>query len=73
MKYEYDASGEKCPLPLVKLRVMLKKMKAGDCCQLLLTDSGSKSDIPKFLQKLGHHVVIKERDNDVQELIIQIR
>ena len=59
MNYEYDANKDKCPLPLVKLRVILKKMVAGDTCLLTIKDSGSKQDILRnvtttvtvFLQK----------------------
>ena len=54
MIFEYDASGEKCPLPLVNLRLLLKKMKQGDVCILTITDKGSIEDIPKLLSKLGY-------------------
>jgi tRNA 2-thiouridine synthesizing protein A len=54
MVYEYDATDEKCPLPLVKTRLLLKKLKAGDTCILRLGDKGSKSDIPKLLIKQGY-------------------
>ena len=54
MVYEYDATDEKCPLPLVKTRLLLKKLKAGDTCILRLNDKGSKSDIPKLLIKQGY-------------------
>lgn len=30
MIFEYDASDEKCPLPLVNLRLRLQKMQMGD-------------------------------------------
>jgi TusA-related sulfurtransferase len=54
MIFEYDASGEKCPLPLVNLRLLLKKMQQGDVCILTITDKGSIEDIPKLLSKLGY-------------------
>jgi TusA-related sulfurtransferase len=54
MIFEYDASGDKCPLPLVNLRLLLKKMQQGDVCILTITDKGSIEDIPKLLSKLGY-------------------
>lgn len=50
----YDARLDKCPLPLVKLRQMLKKMQNGDHCIIQIADPGSKKDIPKLLKKYGY-------------------
>lgn len=55
MIFEYDASDDKCPLPLVNLRLLLKKMQKGDLCILTIADKGSTEDIPKLLNKLGYH------------------
>jgi len=55
MKFQYDARREKCPLPLVKLRLLLKKMQDDDVCVIQLSDSGSIEDIPKLLVKLGYY------------------
>lgn len=54
MIFEYDASNEKCPLPLVNSRLLLKKMQKGDTCILTIADKGSIEDIPKLLNKLGY-------------------
>lgn len=70
MIFKYDASKEKCPLPLVKLRLILKKMQAGDVCVLLVRDIGSKADIPKLLRKLGYCFNQSSIDNNVIEFTI---
>lgn len=54
MIFEYDASEEKCPLPLVNLRLRLKKMQHDDICIFTIADKGSIQDIPKLLDKLGY-------------------
>lgn len=54
MIFEYDASDEKCPLPLVNLRLLLKKQLKGDLCIFTIADKGSIEDIPKLLNKLGY-------------------
>jgi len=70
MNFQYDASQEKCPLPLVNLRLILKKMKAEDVCVLKIRDSGSKESIPKLLSKLGYCYHQSPIDNNVVEITI---
>jgi len=70
MIFQYDARNEKCPLPLVNLRLILKKMKLGDVCVLKVRDSGSKEDIPKLLKKLGYGYNQSTIDNGVVEITI---
>lgn len=70
MQFEYDASQDACPLPLVKLRVILKKMTVNDTCMIRIADKGSKQDIPKLLTQLGYHFTRAQIDSQVVELII---
>lgn len=67
MHYHYDATQDKCPLPLVKLRVILKKMREGDECFISIADKGSKSDIPKLLHKQGYTFM----KNDISPSVIE--
>ncbi len=73
MIYEYDATLDKCPLPLVKLRVILKKMADKDSCIIRIADKGSKSDIPKLLDQQKYCFTVKELVGDVVELHIYNR
>jgi TusA-related sulfurtransferase len=70
MIYEYDASAEKCPVPLVKLRLILKQMTKDDCCLLKISDPGSLTDIPKLLTKKGYNYNINWLNDSVLELFI---
>jgi len=70
MIYKYDASAEKCPVPLVQLRLLLKKMSKNDCCILKISDPGSLSDIPKLLTKKGYTYKKNWLNNTVLELLI---
>ncbi len=70
MIFQYDASQEKCPVPLVNLRLILKKMQQGDTCIIKLSDEGSKNDIPKLLIKLGYCFDQSIIDTSVVEIII---
>jgi TusA-related sulfurtransferase len=71
MIFEYDASDEKCPLPLVNLRVLLKKIEKGDLCKLTIADKGSMEDIPKLLNKLGYRYNQSLIDNGKIVITIQ--
>ena len=70
MIYYYDGSNEKCPLPLVNLRLIIKKMRKGDFCQIKVRDTGSKEDIPKLLSKLGYCYNQNPIDNGAVEITI---
>ncbi len=71
MIYQYDATKDKCPLPLVKMRLMLKKMTDEDSCIISIADEGSKSDIPKYLQEKGFQYSVRQLPSSVIELHIK--
>ena len=73
MLYEYDATNEQCPVPLVNLRLLLNKMNAGDHCIIRLSDQGSKQDIPALLHKKGFCFQQKNITKDIIELTITMR
>jgi len=70
MIYHYDGNKEKCPVPLVNLRLILKKMQKGDVCIIKLRDSGSKEDIPKLLGNLNYCYKQNSIDSNVVEITI---
>ena len=67
---QLDLSTYTCPLPLIKVKLWLKQAELGSEISVLLTDPGSRQDIPKFLVSLGHTVV--ELENSALILRIQI-
>jgi len=48
-----DCRGFSCPMPLLKTKKALKKMKPGKILEVLGTDPGSKNDIPGYTNKHG--------------------
>ncbi len=70
MIYEYDARSEKCPVPLVQLRLLLKKMSDSDFCLLKISDQGSIQDIPKLLTKQGYTYKQSWLEKNTLELFI---
>jgi tRNA 2-thiouridine synthesizing protein A len=70
MIYEYDARSETCPVPLVQLRLLLKKMSNTDFCLLKISDQGSIKDIPKLLTKHGYAYKQSWLEKNTLELFI---
>ncbi|WP_286235518.1 sulfurtransferase TusA family protein [Thalassotalea sediminis] len=70
MIYQYDGSKDKCPLPLVKMRVLLKKLTADDVCIIQISDPSSLIDIPKFLQSKGYDFQLSLVNSKVTEIRI---
>jgi len=71
MIYKYDGLGEKCPVPLIQLRLLLKKMLVDDECIITLNDVGSLQDIPKLLTKQGYQYVKQIDDNGIVKISIK--
>ena len=71
MIYKYDGTAEKCPVPLIQLRLLLKKMIIGDECIIKVTDKGSLQDIPKLLTKKGYQFIESLRDDGIVQINIK--
>lgn len=60
-----DARGLACPLPLLRAKVALNGMNAGQVLYLTATDAGSQRDIIRFAQLAGHDLLqAQERDGE---------
>ena len=52
-----DARGSFCPGPLMELIRATREAQAGDVIAVLSADGGSRTDIPKWVEKAGHRMV----------------
>jgi tRNA 2-thiouridine synthesizing protein A len=52
-----DASGLTCPLPLLRLRQALHHMTIGQQVRLLTTDPISQTDIRRYCELSGQHLL----------------
>ncbi|NMT63850.1 sulfurtransferase TusA family protein [Marinobacter orientalis] len=52
-----DASGLRCPMPLLKTKLELNSMAPGQELEVIATDAGSARDIPAFLRLSCHELV----------------
>jgi TusA-related sulfurtransferase len=56
-----DARDTFCPGPLMELISYMKHASVGDQLELLSTDQGSASDIPEWINKVGHDMISIEK------------
>ena len=52
-----DARGSFCPGPLMELIRGIRQAKIGELIEVWSSDSGSRRDIPFWVQKAGHQMV----------------
>lgn len=52
-----DTCGTRCPVPLLRAKVALKQLQAGEFLQVLATDPGAKVDFDAMLRHLPHELV----------------
>jgi tRNA 2-thiouridine synthesizing protein A len=58
-----DASGLRCPEPLMVVRNRLMDMESGQIIQVLATDPSTSWDFPNFCKFL-HHELLKSEENE---------
>ncbi len=65
--FEVDASGLNCPLPLLRLKKMLKEMESGDVVKVIATDPAAHLDFGVYSDQSGHRIVhfIKKSDKQI--------
>jgi len=66
-----DARGAFCPGPLMELIAALKLAAIGDEVEILSSDQGSISDIPEWVNKVGHHMVGVTRHEGYAALVVR--
>jgi tRNA 2-thiouridine synthesizing protein A len=68
-----DARGSFCPGPLMELIRAIREGSVGDVIDVYSSDSGSRVDIPKWVEKAGHGLIgITARDG-YDEIIVEKR
>jgi tRNA 2-thiouridine synthesizing protein A len=66
-----DARGSFCPGPLMELIRAIREGQVGDVIAVLSSDSGSKTDIPKWVAKAGHRLIALENLDDYDRIVIE--
>ncbi len=69
IEYNLDMKGMRCPIPVIKAKNIIKKMKSGESFELISDDMGVKEDIPSLLRTMGCTYDLKEEGKDMVFLI----
>jgi len=66
-----DARGSYCPGPLMELIRAIREGQIGDVIAVYSSDKGSKTDIPKWIEKAGHRLIALEARDGYDEIIVE--
>lgn len=53
---EIDASGLKCPMPILKCKKAMSEIKTGETLKLITTDPSAPKDIQAFCKQTSHEL-----------------
>ena len=66
-----DARDTFCPGPLMELITYMKQANVGDTLELLSTDKGTASDVPEWINKVGHEMISSEKVDEVWHIKVR--
>ena len=66
-----DARGSFCPGPLMELIRAIRESQVGDVIAVSSSDKGSKTDIPKWVEKAGHRLIGVFGREGYDEIIVE--
>jgi tRNA 2-thiouridine synthesizing protein A len=66
-----DARGSFCPGPLMELIRAIREGGPGQIIAVYSSDSGSRIDIPKWVEKAGHRLVGVEARDGYDEIVVE--
>ena len=58
-----DARGTACPGPLLEAKKAIGSINPGDVMEILSSDEGTKSDVPKWCAKQGYEYLGAKEEN----------
>ncbi|MCK4677065.1 MAG: sulfurtransferase TusA family protein [Bacteroidales bacterium] len=67
-----DCKGLSCPMPMLKVAKAMKGLQSGQVLEMIGTDPGTKSDLPRWCDKTGNTLLeISELPGGVSRYIIK--
>ncbi len=66
-----DARGSYCPGPLMELIRAIRESAVGDVIAVWSSDSGSRNDIPKWVEKAGHRLIGVTTKEGYDEIVVE--
>lgn len=69
---ELDFTGQRCPLPLLKMKQALIEAKNHETLKVMTSDEGSLRDIPLYLSRTKHNLLKQDQLNGIYCFIIEV-
>lgn len=66
-----DASGLRCPEPMMLLHREIRHLQEGECLKFIGTEQSLTRDVTKFCSFLGHSLLADESKEDRLQFIIK--
>jgi len=66
-----DATGQKCPMPILMTAKAAKELQAGDVMLIIATDAGARSDVPAWVTQTGNELVESSEEGDVLKFYVR--
>ena len=57
---ELDCRGLKCPMPVLRTKLAVEEIQAGQVLKVTATDKGSRPDMQAFSERTGHALLSAE-------------
>ncbi|MEO8558668.1 MAG: sulfurtransferase TusA family protein [Rhodospirillales bacterium] len=68
---ELDASGLKCPMPVLRANRALRNVAPGGLLRVRATDPAAQADFPSFCQTTGHALVEAKAEDDAWVFLLR--
>jgi tRNA 2-thiouridine synthesizing protein A len=68
-----DCRGLSCPMPILKTKKTISKMKSGQILEIFSSDPGTKNDMPAFAQRSGHEFLGEEDDEGFTRFYLKVK
>lgn len=68
---EIDATGLKCPMPILKCKKGLNELTNGQVLKITTTDKSAKKDFLAFCEQTGHQLIGSQEYENITTFLIQ--
>jgi len=74
METELDLRGLYCPIPVLRTREEIEKVKVGDLLKVMADDPAAEEDLKRWAKRAGQEVVdVKKEGEDITVAIRRIK
>ncbi|MEM6414644.1 MAG: sulfurtransferase TusA family protein [Pseudomonadota bacterium] len=72
MTKDLDATGLRCPLPVIRMETALRSMNSGDNLEITADDPIARLDIPHFCREAGHGCMLIFADEETGNCVFLV-